>query len=349
VPDVRYPAIPEPNLDINALLNTVKQLKEAVELMTGQRGSQFSFANQTKTLQRQFGNASAKFTQQIKVLASSTGASTAWIATFESNFGVNGADIATEFTTQAGVNSAQATMNTTLSAGVADATASGQIRLVATAAPSGVTASYAIELQTTTLGVWAQTGLYLDLIGGVSRLRIVVDQFHMTDPGYNGGDATEVFAYDSGDGVFRFFVPVEIITDEIALNAVTNAASDVQTVAGGANFDIVITTLANSPVTVIMVFSDPTGATSQSGLSTFGGTNTNFDVKYDGVSLDSVNTIHPVYARAGGGTFSTAMQPVPFVGRIPAGVLAAGPHTIRVANPTGVNLKMAGIVLETKR
>jgi hypothetical protein len=248
-----------------------------------------------------------------------------------------------EITARATADTALASSITTVTAMANNATASGQVYLQAKAAPGGASASYGWFLTAGSAFTGMEAGV--DSVTGDGFIAFTADNFRLVDT----GTAENVFEWDGTDGVFRFFVPVEMLTEDIAQNAVTNAASDVQTVGGGANFDIVITTLANSPVVVIMVFSDPGSTTVQSGLSTFSGTSSTFDVKYDGVLLDSITAVHAVYARAGGGTFSTIMTPVAFVGRIAAGILTAGAHTIRVANPTGGNLKMAGAVLETKR
>lgn len=35
---LKIPSIPEPSLDIHSIQNTILQLKEAVEIMSGQRG-----------------------------------------------------------------------------------------------------------------------------------------------------------------------------------------------------------------------------------------------------------------------------------------------------------------------
>jgi hypothetical protein len=261
----------------------------------------------------------------------------------ESTTGTNTAAIATEVTARTTADSALASTITTVEAKADAGTASGAVYLAAKSTPGGASASYGWFITAGAEFVGMEAGV--DSVSGDGFIAFTADNFRLVDT----GTAEKVFEWDGGDGVFRFFVPVEMLTEDIAQNAVTNAASDVQTVGGGANFDIVITTLANSPVVVMMVFSDPGLTTVQSGLSTFTGTSSTFDVKYDGVTLDSITAIHPVFARAGGGTFSTMMLPVAFVGRIAAGILTAGAHTIRVSNPTGGNLKMAGAVLETKR
>jgi hypothetical protein len=63
VPDPIYPAITAPTQDLASLLTTVQQLKEAVELLTGQRDPKYGVSNLTKNLEKTVGFVSAKFTE----------------------------------------------------------------------------------------------------------------------------------------------------------------------------------------------------------------------------------------------------------------------------------------------
>jgi hypothetical protein len=352
VPDISYPSIPDPNIDPGAMLNTLTRLKETVELMTGQTKDQrFSFPNQTRIIERRSATAQARFTEQLQIQATTLGGVVILteqleIDMYDSSGVVNverQARIDEDGVLAGSITTVSTTASTALGLGN-NATASGAVYLVARSPPGGASASYGWHIAAGDKFVGMEA--IVDSVTGDAGIAFTAENFRLTD----SGTAESVFEWDSGDNVFRFFVPVEMLTEDLAQNAVTNASSDVQTVSGGANFDIPITTLAGSPLVIIMSFSDPSpGTTVQSGLSTFSGSSSTFDIKYDGLPLDSIEAVHAVYARSGGGTFSTIMLPVTFVGRIESGVLAAGSHTIRVANPTGGNLKMAGVVLETKR
>lgn len=100
-------------------------------------------------------------------------------------------------------------------------TASGNIRFEAVSAPGGVDARFALELQTSTPGVFAEAGFYIELTGSTSRITLLADQLLMADPGLSGGAPTPVFTYDGGVGAFVFYVPVEIRTADIGINNVS--------------------------------------------------------------------------------------------------------------------------------
>src|SRR5215211_2525491 len=66
---------------------------------------------------------------------------------------------------------------TTIETDVDGISASGQIRIQVGSTATGADASYGVEIQTTTPGVWASAGIYLDLFGSDSVCRIVADRF----------------------------------------------------------------------------------------------------------------------------------------------------------------------------
>jgi hypothetical protein len=309
VPDVRYPAIPEPTQDISALLNTVKQLKEAVELMTGQRGSEFSFANQTKTIQRQFGNASAKFTQQINVQASATAALAGQITTIEAK-----AD---------------------------GASANGQIKFQAKAGPGGSTVSYGLYL---TAGDNFSGFEVIADSGGAAAINLSAESLRFS----NSGTTEQVFEYDGADDVFRFFVPVELLTEDIGLGQVTNAASGLQLVGAGVSLDVVMTTIAGSSISIIASVWDSDFNSLSAPTTNIPGTLRSFPVSVDGGAPEEfIQAVDTMYFRSSTGLYRTIMNPASLGIRVDD--LAAGSHTFRISNTTSFNLRMSLVVLETKR
>src|SRR5215207_895487 len=112
---------------------------------------------------------------------------------------------------------------TTVESKTNNISANGKIRMVATTAPSGASARYSVELETNTAGVWAGTGLYLDLlVGGTSRFVVVANQFSMLNPD-GSGNYDPIFEITGTKA--RFFVPIEIVTDDIIAGGVTGIAS----------------------------------------------------------------------------------------------------------------------------
>lgn len=310
MPEIRYPAIPEPTPDVNALLNTVRQLKEAVELMTGQRGEEHSFANQTKTIQRQFGNSSAKFTQELKV--------------------------------QAGNTTALASQITTVAAFANGINANGEIKFEAKSTPGGATASYGLFL---TAGDKFAGLEVIATSGGDAAINFTADQFRLNNDG--SGLSEQVFEYDSGDGVFRFFVPVEMLTEDIALSAVTNAASGFTDVGAGIDLSVPMDTIDDSTVFVIASVYDPAFNSLSPPVVSFPGAFRSFLISVDGVAQENIQSFDGVYSRSAGGLYRTFMNPTTLGIEIP--FLSAGSHTFTLGNSTGFNLRMSMIVLELKR
>lgn len=113
------------------------------------------------------------------------------------------------------------------------ATAFGRMRLVAgTASGTDVAARWNVELEIDVgTDVWAQTGLYLDLMtDGTSRFSVIANQFRAIDPGFMGGEPTTIFDYVAP--YFRFGVPVVLDTGELLTNAVTHLAASTGTISG---------------------------------------------------------------------------------------------------------------------
>jgi hypothetical protein len=307
VPEIRYPAIPEPTTDVNALLNTVRQLKEAVELMTGQRGEEHSFATQTKTLQRQFGSSTAKFTQELKV--------------------------------QGGNTTALAAQITSVEAVANGISANGEIKFEAKSTPGGATASYGLFL---TAGDKFAGFEVIATSGGDAAINFTADQFRLGDT----GTSDQVFEYDSGDGVF---VPVEMVTEDIAAAAVTNIASGLADVGSGVQLDVPMTTIAGTPVFIIVSVYDPAFNSISAPNVVFGGVFRSFPIACDGSLLENLQSFDPLYNRNGSGQFQTFMHPSSIGVKIGAGILSAGVHHFTVTNTAAFNLRFSLVVMELKR
>jgi hypothetical protein len=198
VPDPIYPAIPEPTQETESLYNTVQRLKEVVEMLAGQRDPQYGVTNLTKTLQKQVGFVTAKFTQEIKVQADELSALSSQVTTVEAT--ANGA------------------------------TAFGEVYLLAEAAPGGYTAQYGWTLTAgdVSLGMKAVT----DGVTGI--INFYANQFYLTDPSYLGGAPVQVLGYNGTR--FNFGVDVTIRNQEIGANAVSQ--SGVSTGPAGASVTI---------------------------------------------------------------------------------------------------------------
>lgn len=91
-----YPAIPEPTTDVSALLDTVRSLKEAVEILTGQRGDGRGALPQAKTqIIKRLSHTEARFTQQYKVAVSNTAAVASVVSSLGTTVGTNTSNIDT--------------------------------------------------------------------------------------------------------------------------------------------------------------------------------------------------------------------------------------------------------------
>lgn len=217
MPEIRYPAIPEPTPDINALYKTVQQLKEAVELMTGQRAKEFGFAHQAEIIQRQFGNTTAKLSHTVQVQAD--------------EFGALAQDVIDVTATANGIS------------------ASGQLKFQAKAAPGGASSSLGLYLTAGLL--FAGFEVIVDTVTGDASINWTAEKLRFSD----SGTSEQVFEYSGG--VFRFFVPVELLTQDVGLNQITQPAAS-RSAIGAKVADESVTVPASS---FIVAKGDYTGAT----------------------------------------------------------------------------------------
>lgn len=195
-----YPGIPEPEQNLASLTKTVKMLKEAVELLTGQRFAQskLGLPNVVRDIHKQTGTALSRV-QTVENITS-TSAETATTALVRANA----------------------------------ATAQGRMSLKAVSAPTGVEARFSVELSTTADGTTDTTGMYLDLLpDGTGQVVFDVDTFKIgsvTDNVYpftvSGSvvtmqDVTILGELIEVNGVSRQSVSTGIITNSTLAHSVT--------------------------------------------------------------------------------------------------------------------------------
>ena len=122
MPDVSYPSIPDPTQDVGSILNTVKRLKESVEMVTGQRGgdagkaSPYSLTDQVRNIEQRSATSLARFSEVITVTANGLEAVVTRTTTLEAQMGDAQASIIEEQTARATADSAMASDITTLTA-----------------------------------------------------------------------------------------------------------------------------------------------------------------------------------------------------------------------------------------
>lgn len=124
------------------------------------------------------------------------------ITTLTSTVGANTAAIVSEAATRASGDSSLAGRIESFLATSGSGTAEGKIRFIASSAPSGVVASFAIEVNVSASGPasWQPSGIYLDAMVGFSRIRLVANQIEMVHPSLNSGASFPMFSIASHDG-----------------------------------------------------------------------------------------------------------------------------------------------------
>jgi len=147
VPDISYPSIPDPAMDLGAVLNTVSRLKETVEMMSGQRGDKrFSFPDTLRSVEAKSATSAARFTEQLTVTANSLEAVVTRTTTLEAQMGDAIASIVEEQTARATADTAMASEITTLTATVDSVSAQ-----IVTESTARANADSALASQITTL------------------------------------------------------------------------------------------------------------------------------------------------------------------------------------------------------
>lgn len=192
------------------------------------------------------------------------------------------ASVVTEASARVAGDAAQASLTQTVEAAlsggaVVSGSATSQMRMIATAAPTGYSASFELYLRAS--GTNFPVGMQMLVGGGVGRIAFTAQQFMLTDPSYLGGAPGNVFLYTGG--VWRFSVPVLFDTGEIATNAVskprTNSAS------GAASVSVVATDFLPGSELLILAIASPTVGYTDSSITAAPTNNSYIQVVVDGV------------------------------------------------------------------
>jgi hypothetical protein len=315
VPDPIYPAIPEPTQSVESLFTTVQRLKEAVEILTGQRSGSNSVLSLTKTLRKQVGFMSAKFTQQIKV--------------------------------QADDLSSLASTVTTVEARANQATANGEVYLQATAAPGGASAAFGVFL---TAGS-KYTGMLFGVDSATDEafINLAAEKFRFDNSGTN----EPVFEWNSISNKFEFFVDVEVHDVDIGLNAITNSAATAGVVPTGGALSFTLSNIrAGARIEVETAVTDtslslfPAAGGATLSTHTFSMSIDSGGSSGDMISLDTIAAVVQGFV-APYWTFYKAITPVTGLFLITG--LTPGSHTFALANPSGFTLGMSLKVRELAR
>jgi len=188
-----YPGIPEPEQNLASLTKSVKMLKEAVELLTGQRFAQskLGLPNVVRDIHKQTRTTLSRI--QVTEDVTTTTAETATTALVRANA----------------------------------ATAQGRVALKAVSAPGGVTARYSVELSTTVDGETNTTGMYLDLLpDGTGQVIFDTDTFKIGDL------TTNIFPFVVDTGVV-YVQDLTILGELIEINGVSRQSVSIAEVTNG--------------------------------------------------------------------------------------------------------------------
>jgi hypothetical protein len=322
VPDPIYPAITAPTQDLASLLTTVQQLKEAVELLTGQRDPKYGVSNLTKNLEKTVGYVSAKFTEEIQL----------------TNDGITAlSGIVT--TVSATANNAQALGN--------QASAFGQVTLKATATPGGASAAYGWYI--TAGDKYAGMLAGVDSVTGDAFIAFSAESLRFT----NSGTQEPVFAWNATTNVFEFFTDVRVHDVDIALNAITNSASNAGTVASAGALTVTLggiragarieveTAVTDTSLSLFAASSGATVSTHTFSMSIDSGGSSGDMISLDTVAAMVQSGVAPYW------TFYKAITPITGLFLITG--LTAGSHTFAIANSSPFTLGMAIKVRELAR
>ena len=255
----QFPSIPMPTQDPAALLKTVAALKEAVELLTGQRTAKSeSLIDAVRDLRSSREGFNARFTEYVEVSTSNDRALARRTTTLEAQTAQSAARIEEVDTARADADQALAQQYTALSAEIdgVDArvttevtaranadqalasdiqqlqttygnfTAGGRVAFTTVANASGATSTYEITVKASDGDTPRLTGLRLEAkTDGTAAITFTASQFRLYDPA--GGSGLPVFNYSAG--LFTFNVPVRLFGQQLEDYATFQVASAIGT------------------------------------------------------------------------------------------------------------------------
>lgn len=313
MPDVVYPAIPEPTKDFDGLYDTVQRLKESVEQLTGHREKKNSVVDLVKT----FGTTSAQLLHQIKVSADAGGANAEDILRVE----------------------AKADMGSAV----------GQISIRATTGPTGTSAAFETFVNAVVGGfpdLRAGMKILVDAATGTAHIGFEARSLQFTDSGVS----EPVFTYDGA--TFNFNVPVTIFNKDIGLNAVSNTSANTGQISAGGILTVPIEVRDDARVGIEVKVTDTSLSTNPFifvGAPPF--VPRVFPVLRDGVSIGSMFSMD-TFVRAtviGVGQFAFDKAITPSSQVFVQSSLPAGIYTFGIQNSSPYQLGMAISVTELSR
>jgi hypothetical protein len=267
------------------------------------------------------------------------------------------ANVTIEATTRANADSALAAAIVSAEArATGGSAATAQMQLVATAGVGGATAEFSWELRASGTNYPVGMTAYVSS-GGVGSISFTAESFQLTDPSYAGGVPGNVFEYSSG--FWRFNVPVELVTGELAANAVTDIASNLASLAGTSL--VVSKSFYGGTNALVIVTLEPSATVSPSAVTAQTITQRTYPFAVDGVTVGSLTSYDApigsntatVRDAAGAGTTnvvgSLLWYPQNVTKQFPVVGLSAGVHTFGVSEPYGLNTNAVVSVMEFKR
>lgn len=197
-----FPAIQEPAPTIESMLATIRQLKQAVEILTGMRGNPedllvgLTTSRQSTTTQTPFSVLAANVSVSYKTITDATTA----LAERVGNVEVRADDISAQVSEvdQARIDGDEALANSidSVNARYDDISASGAIKMEAVAAPDGYSARYSVSLAAGSI----RTGLsMLAKSDGTSEVAVSAGKFRVVNE--TSGQMVDVFEVGGADGV----------------------------------------------------------------------------------------------------------------------------------------------------
>jgi hypothetical protein len=196
-------------------------------------------------------------------------------------------------------------------------------------------------------GYYELTGVQnADGTGPFFTFALNVNQFLLTDPSYNGGLPGNVFAYYGG--VFRFNVPVQVVTGDLAANAVTDSASVAAYTAG--DISISINVEAGSDLDITATVTNTAASFDIAGLGTTYVAR-EYRIFANGLNIGTLQTADMLtgYIFNGGVSYSyyKAISPASLL--IPIKNAPGGVYTITMQNLPGRLVNLALQAVKRKR
>lgn len=266
------------------------------------------------------------------------------------------AAVTIEASTRASADSAQATALIQAEArATGGSAATAQMQLVATAGIPGAAAEFSWQLRTS--GTDFPVGMTAYASGVTGSIAFTAQQFSLTDPSYLSGAPGNVFTYSAGK--WRFGVPVELVTGELAANTVTSVASNSGVIAGTSL--TATKSFYGGTDAMVIVTLETAGGLSPTPSAAQTVTQRTYQFYVDGVLTDTLTAYdqavgsNSATVRDAAGTGTTVVVGALYMG--PANVaklffvssLSAGSHSFGIQELAGLSMLCKVAVVEFKR